>query len=99
MIDLDDLLNIDIESLADAQYNALKKHVINKLNLIIELLEKDDLQGVANLLKFSADGDGWGSENYFIDFSYNDRYNRDLGDILEQMARLKNEKIKLERKM
>jgi hypothetical protein len=99
MINLDDLLNIDIENLANAQYDALKKHTIDKLRLVIELLEIDDLQGVADLLKFSPDGDGWGSENHFIDFSYNDRYNRDLGDILEQMASLKNEKIKLERKM
>ena len=45
------------------------------------------------MLQFSPDGDGWGCENYFIDFSYKEDA-MDLNDILEIMSRLRNIEIK-----
>lgn len=96
-MDLNDVLNLDIKTLSNAQYEALKKHTIERLNEVINLLNEDKLQEIAYLLKFSRDGDGWGSENYFIDFSYNDTECMDLGEILLKMAKLKNLEIDLDK--
>ena len=92
-MNLNDILNLDIKNLSNKQYDALKKHTINKLEEVISYLKLDDLQGVYNLLEFSADGDGWGSENYFINFSYKEEP-MDLNDILHNMECLKNIEIK-----
>lgn len=96
-MDLNDVLNLDIKTLSNAQYEALKKHTIERLNKVINLLNEDKLQKIAYLLKFSDSGDGWGSENYFIDFSYNDNECMDLGEILLKMAKLKNIEIDLDK--
>ena len=93
---LEELLNLNIQNLTDAKYEALKKHTINKLNNVINLLEKDELQKIAFLLSYSDAGDGWGNENYFINFGYNDTDILDLGEILIQMASLKNIEIDLD---
>lgn len=92
-MDLNDVLKLDIKNLANEQYKALKQHTISKLEEIILLLKEDKLQDVFNRLKFSPDGDGWGSENYFINFSYNETEKMDLENILSKMAELKNIKI------
>jgi len=96
-MDLNDVLNLDIRALSNAQYEALKKHTIERLNKVINLLNEDKLQEIAYLLKISCAGVGWGSENYFIDFSYNDTECMDLGEILLKMARLKNIEIDLDK--
>lgn len=95
-MELNDILNLDIENLSNKQYDALKRHTIQKLEEVIGYLKLDDLQGVYNMLQFSPDGDGWGSENYFIDFSYKED-SMDLNDILEIMAKLRNIEIKRKR--
>ena len=95
-MNLNDILNLDIKNLSNKQYDALKEHTIKILEEVISYLKLDDLQGVYDLLEFSPDGDGWGAENYFINFTYNSEP-MDLNDIIDLMSRLKNIEIKRKR--
>lgn len=47
----------------------IKNEVTNKLKFIIECLEKDNYKELEKTLAFSSSGDGYGGDNYYIDFS------------------------------
>ncbi len=82
------IMDVDVNNLKQKQYDFLKKHTIDILDEIIELLQDGNLQKVMYSLKFSGAGDGYGQDNYYINFSY-DKKPRDLQEIIEKMAELK----------
>lgn len=82
------IMDVDVNNLKQKQYEFLKNNTIRKLNEIIRLLQNGNLQAVMYSLKFSGAGDGYGQDNYYIDFSY-DKQPRDLQEIIEKMAELK----------
>lgn len=88
------IMDIDINNLKQKQYEFLYKHIEKIFNGILKDLKKEDLQSVYNKLIFSPAGDGWGTENYYINFSYKKDEEMDLYDILEKMSDLLDIKIK-----
>lgn len=87
------IMELDVKNLANKQYEYLKDRTILILNNIINDLKEDKLQEIQDKLEFSADGDGWGNTNWYINFSYIENEPMDLHDILYKMAQLKNKKI------
>jgi hypothetical protein len=88
----DNIMDLDVTNLANKQYEYLKKHSIKILETIIDNLNNDKLQDIYDMLIFSSSGDGWGSENYYINFSYNNEP-MDIEEIIHKMAKLKNIKL------
>ena len=77
-------------------HDIVRDRIINKLKDIIQDIENGDYQKVMNDLSESPSGDGWGRDNYYIDFSYvaNDlisNYIDDIGTALEFLEDLKND--------
>lgn len=72
----------------------LKGEVVKRLKEVTSLIEKEEFGKVKECLAFSPSGDGYGRDNYYIDFSYlfpsDDEYgNRcinDLGDIVNELS-------------
>lgn len=91
-MDLKTLMETSPEDLAELQYNELKNHTIGILEQVKKQLYDDDFEQVKNNLVYSPAGDGYGSDNYFIDFSYSPQkgtnYSLDLMDIIDQLIRL-----------
>lgn len=67
-LELADLLTIDTTTLRQRQADALKQHVIEKLEKVINLMKLGQLDKVKEETAFSPAGDGWGVDNYFINF-------------------------------
>ena len=93
MEDNETIMDIDVNNLKEKQYNFLRNRVKTILNEIIKDLDNNNLQRIASRLSYSPSGDGWGCDNYFINFSYKDKEDMDLHYIIEKMAELKNIEI------
>lgn len=87
-MDIKDIMEIDVENLKHKQLEALKKHVMDRLNEIINLVINEEFDEVEKYLKYSPAGDGYGCDNYFIDFSYVDGEEMDLSELLYKMKQL-----------
>lgn len=84
-ITVEDLLSLDIDNLAEAQYNALKEDTCERLSRIIDLIRKDKIEEIRELIEFSPAGDAWGMDNYYIKFVNE----LDIGDIIDSLIRLR----------
>ena len=82
------IMDINIENLKEKQYEFLKGHTLNILEGIIDDLKKDKFDDIKKKMKFSPAGDGYGSDNFYINFSYNET-SMDLLDIIDEMEELK----------
>ena len=82
------IMDINIENLKEKQYEFLKEHTLNILEGIIDDLKNDKFDNIRKKMVFSAAGDGYGDNNYYIDFSYNET-SMDLFDIVDIMEKLK----------
>ena len=51
-------------------------------------MKKDKFDDIKKKMKFSPAGDGYGSDNFYINFSYNET-SMDLLDIIDEMEELK----------
>ena len=89
-MDIKELMGIDIDNLAEKQFYALKEHTIGILKNIINLLEEENFIEIPNMLSYSPSGDGYGCDNYFINFSYDEQFTADLYDRIDELIRLKN---------
>lgn len=60
----------EAESLCDKRYKEeLKKGALEILNKMINFIKEDKIKEAEDMLKFSPAGDGYGCNNYFINFS------------------------------
>ncbi len=88
-------LGISEEQIASIKRRELKKAVIKRLQLILELFEKEQFQEIEKYLAFSSSGDGWGCENHYISFddivTLNERDGTDIGTVIEEMSRLRHQ--------
>ena len=84
-ITVEQLLCLDIDNLARAQYNALKEDTCERLNCIINLIKEDKLEEIEELIEYSPAGDAWGSDNYYIKFINE----FDIGEVLNSLKRLR----------
>lgn len=82
------IMDINIENLKEKQYEFLKEHTLNILEGIIDNLKNDKFNDIRKKMEFSPTGDGYGSDNYYINFSYNET-SMDLFDIINKMEELK----------
>lgn len=72
----------------------LKEEVVKRLKEVTSLIEKEEYDKVKECLAFSPSGDGYGLENYYIDFSYlfpaddehGNRYINDLNDVINELT-------------
>ena len=82
------IMDINIENLKEKQYEFLKEHTLNILEGIIDDLNNDKFNDIRKKIVFSAAGDGYGDNNYYIDFSYNET-SMDLFDIVDKKKKKK----------
>lgn len=68
-MDLKTLFAVDIENIKKQQHTALKQAVIQRINKVKELVEKEKYSDVLEMLEYSPSGDGYGCDNHYIDFS------------------------------
>ncbi|MBR5704635.1 MAG: hypothetical protein IKX21_01535 [Deltaproteobacteria bacterium] len=65
---LAELLETDARTLRERQFQAMKKHVTDKLRRMAALVERDDFHSIGKNTFFSPAGDGYGCDNHVIDF-------------------------------
>jgi hypothetical protein len=52
------------------KFKKTKELSLDRLRLICELIEKEEFEEIKKYLSYSPSGDGYGCENYFIDFNF-----------------------------
>lgn len=88
---LAELMDMQPEDLAKMQHDKLKNHVVANLEHVLRLINDGEYGKVEEACRFSADGDGYGQENHFIDFSYNrEQRNGEGFDIWEAALKLRH---------
>ena len=65
-----EIMKVSIDNLAQKQLEFLKEHNINVLKNIISLIEEENFEKINKFVANSPAGDGYGEDNYYIDFSY-----------------------------
>jgi hypothetical protein len=77
------------EDLAATQHEALKLHILETIEKVRDLIIADDYKEVMdNHMLFSPAGDGYGSDNYFINFDYS--CHKDGMDLYEVLGMLQD---------
>lgn len=89
-MNLKELMSTTPESLAKLQIKELKDFTIKKLRNIATLIQDGKFDEVKDYLKFSPDGDGYGTDKYFINFDYDNSNAGEGTDLSEIIDRLKN---------
>ena len=87
-MDTNFIMNLDIENLKEKKHKILTEHTINILQTIITHLRNKNYSEIEEMLFLSPAGDGYGTDNYVIDFSYNEKSEKDLHDILTELNAL-----------
>lgn len=82
----------EAKSLCNKRYKEeLKKGTLEILNKIINFIKEDKIKEAEGMLAFSPAGDGYGFDNYFIDFSslfpeHDERFSSiDISDVLRKL--------------
>lgn len=85
------ILDVDINNLKQAKYNAMKEHIIGVLDKVKDLIEKGDYDGLDELTFYSPAGDDMGCDNHCINFAWRDDEDMDINEAVEILIRLKND--------
>lgn len=91
-MDLSKLMETSPEKLAELQYNELKAFAIKILENVLGHLKQEHFEIIRNEYLFdSPAGDGYGSDNECINFTYNREQigDLDIGDIIDELEGLK----------
>ena len=82
-----ELLEITPKSLAEKQYETLRKYAIAVLESVINDIKNENY----NIDRFHFSGsDGiYGDDNYFIPFYIKDDYTSDIGDVFRKLQELR----------
>lgn len=83
------IMDLTVENLASEQLQYLKEHSIETLNKIIEYIQNDDFKSVEKMLIYSPAGDGYGEDNYYINFAYKEGMEMDINDLIGTLKYLK----------
>lgn len=89
-VELKQLMQMTPETLAEHQYNELKKAAVERLRELITLINKGSLDKAEGMLAESPSGDCMGCDNSYINFR--DIYGEDIGDVigrLDQLSKMK----------
>lgn len=86
------IMNLKPETLAKNQHDTLKEYAISVLQNVLSMIQDESypeiLDDKNDIVRFSPDGDGYGSENHFISFDYGGN-TQDIYDIVYELQRLK----------
>lgn len=86
--------NATIQALAEKQKKELKRLAIERLEKVKQLIQNEELKELKEMISFSPAGDGYGCDNYFIDFGIEgDGGAVDINDVIELIEEF-NAKIK-----
>lgn len=90
-MNLSELMKTKPENLAELQHKQLKEHVLSVLSNIQKLVEEEQYDSIEDCCGFSGAGDGYGSDNHYIDFSYNEDSScaLDILDVADHLSKLK----------
>jgi len=84
-----ELLSINPDTLKNEQYLELKNHAKSILTRIIGLLDSDRLDDIESFMQESPAGDGYGLDNYYINFNFSDsEYGDDIECLLNKLKSL-----------
>lgn len=61
----------------------VKDEALTILETVISLLKEDRYKEILNMIAFSPSGDGYGCDNYYIDFSKLGKDIEDIGDVIQ----------------
>jgi hypothetical protein len=86
---LEQLLKTTPETLAVEQHAALKEHVIKVLESTLQAVKDEYYSAIQELTIDSPAGDGYGCNNNFINFGYNEKDPLDICDVMERLIELK----------
>jgi uncharacterized protein (UPF0297 family) len=81
-MDISAIMNIDVSTLAQTQYDALLEDTKKTLNKVMSALDKGDFEAIEDMVLYSGSGDCYGQDNHYIDFH--------CGDIMETVDKLKS---------
>ena len=95
-IDINTLLSLNADNLAQTQHDALKAHVLSVLDNIHTLIQEEKYDEVINHVFETEDENGWNSSVFAIDFNYNNGCNDiiDMTNYLTNLKELSNKKNK-----
>ncbi|WP_010497812.1 hypothetical protein [Paenibacillus elgii] len=96
-MDLKTLMNTRPEELAKVQYSAFKSHVISILEQTIQNIYDENYVSILDKLVYSPAGDGYGCDNHFINFSYDQDNIDNAIDLYEAVEKLQSLKIQMTR--
>ena len=84
--------NISIQE----KHNVVKNHTLNILKSIVDCIEKEEYSSIMDYLAYSPAGDGYGNDNYFINFNLFERNpdGTDIREITSILSNLKEQKEK-----
>ena len=82
---IDDIMKLQPETLAKEQYKALKQHTLETLNEVVQLIKSENYDKIGEYVSFSRSGDGYGDDNYYIEF-----YSGDIVKTTEKLNYLKS---------
>ena len=92
MSDIKEILSLRPETLAEKQHAAFKKYVTDKIKTFNQLINDEKYQAAVGLLADSPSGDGYGSDNEYLDFS--ETGHEDIGAVLRRLESLKTQSKK-----
>ena len=86
-------ISISMEENKYYQFEFLKYHAISILEKVLNHLKNNQFNDIEKMIKNSPDGDGWGTDKYFIDFKFNnDDDGNDIAELIDTLKNLKGEK-------
>lgn len=90
-MDIKEIMSIDVNNLKQKQFEIMKKHVLQKIKHVEDLIKANKFEELQNELVFSPSGDGYGTDSHHVDFAYDDNSaeSLDLDDVLEILISLK----------
>lgn len=81
-MDATEIFKLDVRNLAAEQHKALDAHVKNIIKQVIDIIVEERYDDIKKLCNWSPAGDGYGLDNYYVNFGLNDN------DIPERLRKL-----------
>lgn len=84
-----DIMELSVDNLAEKQLEFLKQHATNILINVNKLIQEEKFDVITkDIVVYSGSGDGYGDDNYYINFAYDGGY-LDIYEIVDMMRRLR----------
>lgn len=73
MNSIETIMNMNVQSIQQTQYQVLKEHAVSRLRKAADLLEKDEFIELDKMIMYSPAGDGYGCEDHYIYLGWNEK--------------------------